>query len=102
MAAAAGRRDADVIALRPLTLMGLDDGVARNLGLACRSLVWRRCRWRLSSVRCWERGGDYRLYRFVRATAGENAGARRLLPRLMLASLIGALIRGFLIKSSSG
>lgn len=42
-----------LLLLRPLTLMGLDDGVARNLGWPCRSLVWRRCRWRLSSVRCW-------------------------------------------------
>ncbi len=102
MAAVAGRCDADVALLRPLTLMGLDDGVARNLGLPCRLRVWRRCRWRLSSVRCCERCGDYRLYRVVRAAAGKNLGARRLLPRLMLASLIGALISGFPIKSSSG
>ncbi len=102
MAAAAGRRDADVMLLRPLTLMGLDDGVARNLGRPCRSRVWRRCRWRLSSVRCGECGRDYRLYRVVRAAAGKKLGARRLLPRLMLASLIGALTSGFPIKSSSG
>ncbi|GHL31471.1 hypothetical protein ECZU26_22960 [Escherichia coli] len=35
-----------LLLLRPLTLMGLDDGVARNLGWPCRSRVWRRCRWR--------------------------------------------------------
>ncbi len=39
-----------------------------------------------------ERGRDYRLYRPVRAAAGENAWARRLLARLLLAALIGALL----------
>lgn len=81
-----------LLLLRPLTLMGLDDGVARNLaGLvagASGGVVAGDCH----QCAAGERGGDYRLYRVVRATAGENAGARRLLPRLMLASLIGALI----------
>ncbi len=42
-------------------------------------------------ISCCERGRDYRLYRPVRAAAGEN-GARRLLARLLLAALIGALL----------
>ncbi len=31
-----------LLLLRPLTLMGLDDGVARNLGWRCRWRGWRR------------------------------------------------------------
>ena len=59
-----------LLLLRPLTLMGLDDGVARNLGLAL-SLA------RLAALllcAAGERSGDYRLYRVVRAAAGKNAG----------------------------
>ncbi|BDZ86574.1 hypothetical protein VEE68_10210 [Escherichia coli] len=64
-----------LLLLRPLTLMGLDDGVARNLGLAL-SLA-RLAALSLAIVisallvnAVW----DYRLYRVVRAAAGKNAG----------------------------
>ncbi len=79
--------------LRPLTLMGLDDGVARNLGLA------------LSAVRL----AALALAIFISAVLvnavgivgfiglfspllARMLGARRLLPRVLLAALIGALI----------
>ncbi len=64
-----------LLLLRPLTLMGLDDGVARNLGLAL-SLA-RLAALSLAIVHqcaAGERCGDYRLYRVVRAAAGKNAG----------------------------
>nr|NMN90806.1 iron complex transport system permease protein [Brenneria salicis ATCC 15712 = DSM 30166]RBP63528.1 ABC-type Fe3+-siderophore transport system permease subunit [Brenneria salicis ATCC 15712 = DSM 30166] len=59
-----------LLLLRPLTLLGLDDGVARNLGLGL-SLA------RLSALgvaiflsAISECGGDYRFHRPVRAAAG--------------------------------
>ncbi len=74
--------------------MGLDDGVARNLGLAL-SLA-RLGALTLAiviSALLVNAVGIIRLYRPVRAAAGENAWrARRLLARLLLAALIGALL----------
>ncbi len=66
-----------LLLLRPLTLMGLDDGVARNLGLAL-SLA-RLAALSLAiviSALLVNAVGDYRLYRVVRAAAGKNAGGR--------------------------
>ncbi|MBJ3813392.1 Fe(3+)-hydroxamate ABC transporter permease FhuB [Shimwellia pseudoproteus] len=82
-----------LVMLRPLTLMGLDDGVARNLGLA------------LSLARVATLGLAIFLSAVLVNAVGivgfiglfspllaKMLGARRLLPRLLLASLLGALI----------
>ncbi len=82
-----------LLLLRPLTLMGLDDGVARNLGVGlvagpsggadagdCTQCIAGEC------------GGHYWFYRPVCPAVGKMLGARRLLARLMLSPLIGALI----------
>lgn len=92
-----------LLLLRPLTLMGLDDGVARNLGLAL-SLA-RLAALSLAIVISALLVNAVGIIGFIGLFApllAKMLGARRLLPRLMLASLIGALICGFLIKSSSG
>jgi iron complex transport system permease protein len=62
-----------LLLLRPLTLMGLDDGVARNLGWRCLWRAWRADAGDRHQRAAGERGRDYRLYRPVRAAAGENA-----------------------------
>ncbi|MCZ5424239.1 hypothetical protein O5558_20580 [Escherichia coli] len=92
-----------LLLLRPLTLMGLDDA-RRAIWLAfVRWRVWRRCRWRdCHQCAAGECGRDYRLYRVVRAAAGKMLGRGVCCRRLMLASLIGALILWLPIKSSSG
>lgn len=82
-----------LVMLRPLTLMGLDDGVARNLGLA------------LSLVRLATLGlaifisavlvnavGIIGFIGLFSPLLAKMLGARRLLPRLLLAALLGALI----------
>lgn len=93
-----------LLLLRPLTLMGLDDGVARNLGLAL-SLA-RLAALSLAIVISALLVNAVGIIGFIGLFApllAKMLGARRLLPRLMLASLIGALILlGFPIKSSSG
>ena len=64
-----------LLLLRPLTLMGLDDGVARNLGLAL-SLA-RLAALSLAiviSALLVNAVGIIGFYRFVRAVAGKNAG----------------------------
>lgn len=82
-----------LLLLRPLTLMGLDDGVARNLGLAL-SLA-RLATLTLAIVISALLVNAVGIIGFIGLFApllAKMLGARRLLPRLFLAPLIGALI----------
>ena len=82
-----------LLLLRPLTLMGLDDGVARNLGLAL-SLA-RLAALTLAIVLSALLVNAVGIIGFIGLFApllAKMLGARRLLARLMLAPLIGALI----------
>jgi len=82
-----------LLLLRPLTLMGLDDGVARNLGLAL-SLA-RLSALTLAIVLSALLVNAVGIIGFIGLFApllAKMLGARRLLARLMLAPLIGALI----------
>ena len=82
-----------LLLLRPLTLMGLDDGVARNLGLAL-SLA-RLGALTLAIVISAFLVNAVGIIGFIGLFApllAKMLGARRLLSRLMLAPLIGALI----------
>ncbi|MGK9174846.1 Fe(3+)-hydroxamate ABC transporter permease FhuB [Yokenella regensburgei] len=82
-----------LLLLRPLTLMGLDDGVARNLGLAL-SLA-RLGALTLAIVLSALLVNAVGIIGFIGLFApllAKMLGARRLLTRLMLAPLIGALI----------
>jgi iron complex transport system permease protein len=63
-----------LLLLRPLTLMGLDDGVARNLGLALSGAAGGVDSGDYHQRPVGECGGDYWFYRPVRAAAGEDAG----------------------------
>ncbi|WP_297206345.1 Fe(3+)-hydroxamate ABC transporter permease FhuB [uncultured Pluralibacter sp.] len=79
--------------LRPLTLMGLDDGVARNLGLAL-SLA-RLAALTLAIVISALLVNAVGIIGFIGLFApllAKLLGARRLLARLLLAPLIGALL----------
>lgn len=78
---------------RPLTLMGLDDGVARNLGLAL-SLV-RLGTLALAIVISAQLVNAVGIVGFIGLFApllAKMLGARRLVARLLLAPVIGALI----------
>ena len=82
-----------LLLLRPLTLMGLDDGVARNLGLAL-SLA-RLGALALAIVLSALLVNAVGIIGFIGLFApllAKMLGARRLLSRLILAPLIGALI----------
>lgn len=82
-----------LLLLRPMTLMGLDDGVARNLGLAL-SLA-RLASLTLAIVLSALLVNAVGIIGFVGLFApllAKMLGARRLLARLLLAPLIGALI----------
>ncbi len=82
-----------LLLLRPLTLMGLDDGVARNLGLAL-SLA-RLAALTTAIVLSALLVNAVGIIGFIGLFApllAKMLGARRLLARLMLAPLIGALI----------
>lgn len=82
-----------LLLLRPLTLMGLDDGVARNLGLAL-SLA-RLAALTLAIVLSALMVNAVGIIGFIGLFApllAKMLGARRLLARLVLAPLIGALI----------
>ncbi|WP_213134458.1 Fe(3+)-hydroxamate ABC transporter permease FhuB [Citrobacter sp. FP75] len=82
-----------LLLLRPMTLMGLDDGVARNLGLAL-SLA-RLAALTLAIVLSALLVNAVGIIGFIGLFApllAKMLGARRLLARLMLAPLIGALI----------
>ncbi len=82
-----------LLLLRPLTLMGLDDGVARNLGLALSlarlgvlTLAIAISALLVNAV------GIIGFIGLFAPLLAKMLGARRLLPRLLLAALIGALI----------
>ncbi|POT55891.1 Fe(3+)-hydroxamate ABC transporter permease FhuB [Citrobacter amalonaticus] len=82
-----------LLLLRPLTLMGLDDGVARNLGLALS--MARLAALSLAIVLSALLVNAVGIIGFIGLFApllAKMLGARRLLARLMLAPLIGALI----------
>jgi ABC-type Fe3+-siderophore transport system permease subunit len=82
-----------LLLLRPLTLMGLDDGVARNLGLAL-SLV-RLATLALAIVLSAQLVNAVGIVGFIGLFApllAKMLGARRLAARLFLAPVIGALI----------
>lgn len=82
-----------LLLLRPLTLMGLDDGVARNLGLAL-SLA-RLAALTLAIVISALLVNAVGIIGFIGLFApllAKMLGARRLFSRLILAPLIGALI----------
>ena len=82
-----------LLLLRPLTLMGLDDGVARNLGLAL-SLA-RFAALALAIVLSALLVNAVGIVGFIGLFApllAKMLGARRLLSRLLLSALIGALI----------
>ncbi|APG16576.1 Fe3+-hydroxamate ABC transporter permease FhuB [Kosakonia radicincitans] len=82
-----------LLLLRPLTLMGLDDGVARNLGLALS--MARLAALTLAIVLSALLVNAVGIIGFIGLFApllAKMLGARRLLARLLLASLIGALI----------
>ncbi|MDR2218004.1 MAG: Fe(3+)-hydroxamate ABC transporter permease FhuB [Yokenella regensburgei] len=82
-----------LLLLRPLTLMGLDDGVARNLGLAL-SLA-RLATLTLAIIISALLVNAVGIIGFIGLFApllAKMLGARRLLSRLILATLIGALI----------
>jgi iron complex transport system permease protein len=78
--------------LRPLTLMGLDDGVARNLGLALSLARLAARRWRLYQRPAGNAVGIIGFIGLFAPLLAKMLGARRLLARLLLAALIGALI----------
>lgn len=82
-----------LLLLRPLTLMGLDDGVARNLGLAL-SLA-RLAALTLAIVLSALLVNAVGIIGFIGLFSpllAKMIGVRRLLPRLLVAPLIGALI----------
>lgn len=82
-----------LLLLRPLTLMGLDDGVARNLGLALS--ITRLAILSLAIILSALLVSAVGIIGFIGLFApllAKMLGARRLLPRLLLAPLIGALI----------
>lgn len=82
-----------LLLLRPLTLMGLDDGVARNLGLAL-SLA-RLAALALAIALSALLVNAVGIIGFIGLFApllAKMLGARRLLARLILAPLLGALI----------
>lgn len=82
-----------LLLLRPLTLMGLDDGVARNLGLALSTA--RLGALTLAIVISALLVNAVGIIGFIGLFApllAKMLGARRLLARLLLAALIGALL----------
>jgi ABC-type Fe3+-siderophore transport system, permease component len=82
-----------LLLLRPLTLMGLDDGVAHNLGLALS--MARLAALTLAIVLSALLVNAVGIIGFIGLFApllAKMFGARRLLARLLLAPLIGALI----------
>lgn len=82
-----------LLLLRPLTLMGLDDGVARNLGLALS--MTRLVILSLAIILSAQLVSAVGIVGFIGLFApllAKMLGARRLWSRLLLAPLIGALI----------
>ncbi|MDG0807732.1 Fe(3+)-hydroxamate ABC transporter permease FhuB [Pectobacterium brasiliense] len=84
-----------LLLIRPLTLLGLDDGVARNLGLGL-SLA-RLSALGLGIFLCAQLVNAAGIIGFIGLFApllAKMLGARRLLHRLLLAPLLGALLLG--------
>lgn len=79
--------------LRPLTLMGLDDGVAKNLGLALAlARVGTLALAILLSAQLVSVAGIIGFIGLFAPLLAKLLGARRLLSRMLLAPLIGALL----------
>lgn len=82
-----------LLLLRPLTLMGLDDGVARNLGLALSMVRLATLALAISlSALLVNAVGIIGFIGLFAPLLAKMLGARRLVARLLLAPLIGALI----------
>lgn len=82
-----------LLLLRPLTLMGLDDGVARNLGLALSLARLAALTLAIAiSALLVNAVGIIGFIGLFAPLLAKMLGARRLITRLMLAPLIGALI----------
>ncbi|WLI75418.1 Fe(3+)-hydroxamate ABC transporter permease FhuB [Kosakonia sp. H02] len=82
-----------LLLLRPLTLMGLDDGVARNLGLALSMARLAALALAIAlSALLVNAVGIIGFIGLFAPLLAKMLGARRLLARLILAPLIGALI----------
>ncbi len=82
-----------VLLLRPLTLLGLDDGVARNLGLGLS--MARFCALALAIIFSAMLVNAVGVIGFIGLFAplmAKMLGARRLAHRMMLAPLLGALL----------
>ncbi|WP_139803630.1 iron chelate uptake ABC transporter family permease subunit, partial [Pantoea eucrina] len=79
--------------LRPLTLMGLDDGVAKNLGLSLSiARVAALALAILLSAQLVNIAGIIGFIGLFAPLLAKMLGARRLLSRILLAPLIGALL----------
>ncbi|AIR87362.1 Fe(3+)-hydroxamate ABC transporter permease FhuB [Pantoea rwandensis] len=79
--------------LRPLTLMGLDDGVAKNLGLALSAArVGALALAILLSAQLVNVAGIIGFIGLFAPLLAKMLGGRRLLSRMLLAPLIGALL----------
>ncbi len=82
-----------LLLLRPLTLMGLDDGVARNLGLALSLARLGALMLAIAlSALLVNAVGIIGFIGLFAPLLAKMLGARRLIARLLLAPLIGALI----------
>jgi len=82
-----------LLLLRPLTLMGLDDGVARNLGLALSAARLAALALAIAiSALLVNAVGIIGFIGLFAPLLAKMLGARRLLARLILAPVIGALI----------
>ncbi|WP_342322167.1 Fe(3+)-hydroxamate ABC transporter permease FhuB [Kosakonia sp. BYX6] len=82
-----------LLLLRPLTLMGLDDGVARNLGLALSMARLAALTLAIAlSALLVNAVGIIGFIGLFAPLLAKMLGARRLLARLILAPVIGALI----------
>ena len=82
-----------LLLLRPLTLMGLDDGVARNLGLALSMVRLATLVLAIAiSALLVNAVGIIGFIGLFAPLLAKMLGARRLIARLLLAPLIGALI----------
>ncbi|RZV03238.1 UNVERIFIED_ORG: iron complex transport system permease protein [Serratia quinivorans] len=82
-----------VLLLRPLTLLGLDDGVARNLGLGLS--MARFCALAVAiifSAMLVNAAGVIGFIGLFAPLMAKMLGARRLVHRMMLAPLLGALL----------
>ncbi|WP_411703781.1 Fe(3+)-hydroxamate ABC transporter permease FhuB [Edaphovirga cremea] len=82
-----------LLLIRPLTLLGLDDGVARNLGLGLS--IARLATLGLAvliSAQLVNAAGIIGFIGLFAPLLAKMLGARRLLPRMLLSTLLGALL----------